>query len=96
MDMEDIEARLREIELTLLAHKGMLSIMLAQFAVSSDSMRATLEDVLAQAVEAREIHIPPTVGEVMPDMYRILLDRLGEVNKQLSVPLQPRWLQEKP
>lgn len=90
MDIEQIEARVREIELTLLAHRSLIVWMLAEFAVSNDGMRKTLEDIMAQAVAAREIHIPPDLGKVMPDVYRIILDLLGTVNKTLTVPLRPR------
>ncbi|MDZ4310610.1 MAG: hypothetical protein U1A24_08635 [Cypionkella sp.] len=92
MDMEDVEAKLREIELNLLAHKALLTIALAAVTISSDNTRRALEDMLAQAVEAREIHIPPAAGETLADLYPILRGLLEQVNRQLSVPLRPRFL----
>ena len=53
-----------------------------------------LEDVLAQAIVAREIHIPPALGAVMPDLYRIIHALLQDLNKQPEVPLQSRFLPE--
>ena len=96
MDLDEFEARLREIELTLLAHRSLIAVLLAESAVNSSEMRATLEDILAQSIEAREVHIPRELGEQMPDVYRIIRGLLDHVNAQLSVPLQPRPFPEEP
>ncbi|MDF2141255.1 hypothetical protein [Paenirhodobacter sp. CAU 1674] len=96
MEFEELDARLREIELTLLAHRSLIAVLLAESAVSSNEMRATLEDIFAQAIEARKIHIPQELGEQMPDVYRIIRVLLEHVNKQLSVPLKPRPFPEEP
>lgn len=96
MEYELLEARFREIELTQIVHKSLISIMLADNLVSSDSMRITLEDLLAQAIEAREIHVPAELGDAMPDAYRIMRDLLDHVSSQISVPLQPRSIPDAP
>ena len=96
MDMDEIEATLKEIQITQLAHQGLLTLVLAEFAVASDTMRRTLEDALAQAVEAQEIHIPRAKAEIMPDLYRIHRDIFEGVNRQLTVPLRPRPIAESP
>lgn len=95
MNMENVDARLTEIERRQSAHRMLLTIILAEFTVSNDGMRGTLEDLLAQAEEAREIHLPLTTAEAMPDIYRITRDLLADVSKQISVPLCPRLLGDK-
>jgi len=96
LEANDLEARIAELEAENHVHRIMLSAVLAEMAVASGPMRASLEDMMWQARENRPIHIPPEVGEIMPSVNRITLDLFELVNSQLSVPLKPKVLPQQP
>jgi hypothetical protein len=94
MNQSDLEDRVRELEMENLAYRSVLSLLLAEFAVSSEANRSTLEDMLWQAIEDKEVHIPAELGEAMPEVNRITRDLFLTVNNLLYVPVEPRKLPE--
>lgn len=92
MNKNNLEDRVRELEMQNQVHSALLSAVLAELSISSGEMRVTLEDILWQANEDKEVHIPAEAGEAMPEVNRIIRDLFEAVNKQLSVPLKSRKL----
>jgi hypothetical protein len=92
----DLEDRIREIEATLLALEVLFPLVLAERAESNTAIRTALEDVLSQAIAARPVHVPLELGDVLPDVHRIIRDLLERASQHMAVPLQPSFFEEEP